>query len=195
MTCISSGVHRVHGVQLARSLSNLRSPTLFRRAFAMYGAFLHSDYYAPSDCLQGLGVSLGIAPFLLSTLLRIPFRRSRVRHGGRWYWNDGGGVFLIAPSALCGSPVSGRGRSGLPVLPSAIRPRCIASVPSHVIDAWFGCTGRHIRQGVSGWAFPEGLCTLLANHHVIPQPSATSWILAFSSWRLSGACYSPFRVV
>ena len=68
----------------------------------MYVAFLHADYYAQSDCLQGLGVSLGIFPFLLSTLLRIPFRLSRVRHGGRSYWNDGGGVLLIAPSALTG---------------------------------------------------------------------------------------------
>src|SRR5438876_10948712 len=108
--------------------------------------------------------------------------------------HDVGGVFLIAPSALCGSLVSTRGNSGLPVLPSAIRPRNIASVPYHAINSWCGCTSRHLRQGVSGWAFPEGLCTLLVNHHVIPQPSATSWILAFSSWRLSGACCSPFRV-
>ena len=28
-----------------------------------------------------------------------------------------GGVFLYAPSALCGSPVLTQGRSGLPVLP------------------------------------------------------------------------------
>ena len=32
--------------------------------------------------------------------------------------NDGGGVFLAAPSALCGSPVCIQGRPGLPVLPS-----------------------------------------------------------------------------
>ena len=56
VTSISSGFHRVHGVQLARSLSSLyRFPTLSLRAFAMYVAFPHSDYYAPSDCLQGLG--------------------------------------------------------------------------------------------------------------------------------------------
>src|SRR6266705_4206728 len=34
-------------------------PTLSLRAFAMCAAFLRSDYYAPFDCLQGLGVSLG----------------------------------------------------------------------------------------------------------------------------------------
>src|SRR5262245_36191098 len=34
-------------------------PTLSLRAFAMCAAFLHSDYYALFDCLQGLGVSYG----------------------------------------------------------------------------------------------------------------------------------------
>jgi len=56
VTSISSGFHRVHGVQLTRSLSSLsRFPTLSLRAFAMYVAFPHSDSSAPSDCLQGLG--------------------------------------------------------------------------------------------------------------------------------------------
>jgi hypothetical protein len=36
-----------------------RCPTLSLRAFAMYAAFPRSDYYAPFDCLQGLGVSSG----------------------------------------------------------------------------------------------------------------------------------------
>jgi hypothetical protein len=39
---------------------------------------------------------------------------------------------------------------------------------------------------MSGWGFPEGLCTLLANHHSISQPSTASWKLASSSRRLSG---------
>ena len=34
-------------------------PPLSLRAFAMCAAFLRSDYYAPFDCLQGLGVSYG----------------------------------------------------------------------------------------------------------------------------------------
>src|SRR5215510_15785558 len=46
-----------------------------------------------------------------------------------------------------------------------------------------------------GATFPVGLCTLQVIHHVIPQPSTTSWILAFSSWCLSGPCCSPHRVV
>src|SRR5712692_2081622 len=34
-------------------------PTLSLRPFAMYVAFLRSDYYAQFDCLEGLGVSSG----------------------------------------------------------------------------------------------------------------------------------------
>ena len=37
-----------------------------------------------------------------------------------------------------------------------------------------GVTGWHLRQGMPGSRFPVGLCTLLVNHHVIPQPSTTS---------------------
>ena len=37
----------------------------------MYVAFPRSDYYAPSDCLLGLGVFVGGLPYLLSTPLRI----------------------------------------------------------------------------------------------------------------------------
>ena len=104
VTSISPGFHHVHGVQLARSLGSLsRFPTLSLRAFAMHVAFPHSDYYAPSDCLQGLGVSLGISSLLLSTLLRIPFRLSRVHYGGRKQ-DDVGGALSMVPSALCGSP-------------------------------------------------------------------------------------------
>ena len=47
---------------------------------------------------------------------------------------------------------------------------------------------------MSGSGFPEGLCTLLVHHHAISQPSTASWILAFSSQRLSGPCYSQCRV-
>src|SRR6266851_4036467 len=75
VTSISSGFRRVHGVQLARSLSTLyRFPTLFLRAFAMYVAFPHADYYALSDCLEGLGRFGAGLPCLLSTVLCIPCR-------------------------------------------------------------------------------------------------------------------------
>jgi len=104
VTSISPGFHQVHGGQLARSLGSLyRFPTLSLRAFAMHVAFPHSDYYAPSDCLQGLGdVSAGL-PCLLSTLLYIPFRLSRVPHG-RLKQNEVGGVFISLPQPRFAAP-------------------------------------------------------------------------------------------
>ena len=53
-------------------------PTLSLRPFAMYVAFLRSDYYGQFDCLQGLGAFGTGLPYLLPTLLRIPGRLSRV---------------------------------------------------------------------------------------------------------------------
>ena len=41
------------------------------RSFALYAAFPHSDYYAESDCLQGLGISLGVSSLLLRLSLRL----------------------------------------------------------------------------------------------------------------------------
>ena len=84
-------------------------PTLSLRPFAVYVAFLRSDYYDLFDCLQGLGDFGTGLPCLLPTLLAIPFRLSRVQHGGLKQ-DDGGGVWLAAPSALCGSPVPAQGK-------------------------------------------------------------------------------------
>jgi hypothetical protein len=50
-------------------------------------------------------------PYLLPTPLDILLEASRVRHG-RLKRNEVGGVFLAAPSALCGSPVSLQGKTG-----------------------------------------------------------------------------------
>ena len=36
-------------------------PTRSLRAFAMYVAFLRSDYYGLFDCLEGLGVFVGVS--------------------------------------------------------------------------------------------------------------------------------------
>jgi hypothetical protein len=104
-------------LQLARSLSNLRSPTLYLGAFAMYVVFPHSDSYAPSDCLQGLGPFGTGLPHLRSPGLCIPFRLSRVHIEG--LSQDGlGGVLSFVPSALCGFPVVIWGKTGLPISPS-----------------------------------------------------------------------------
>ncbi len=54
-------------------------PTLSLRPFALYVAFLRSDYYGLFDCLQGLGAFGTGRPCLLPTLLDIPCRLSRVR--------------------------------------------------------------------------------------------------------------------
>ena len=122
VTSISSGFHRVHGVQLARSLSSLyRFPTLFLRAFAMYVAFPHADYYAQSDCLQGLGAFGTGLPCLLPTLLHIPFRLSRV-HSVGLKRNGVGGVLLNAPSPLWGSPIFLQGRVRLTWSPMNYHP-------------------------------------------------------------------------
>src|SRR5216684_6784151 len=83
--------------------------TVGLRPFAMYVAFLRSDYYGQFDCLQGLGDFGAGLPCLLPTLLHIPFRLSRVQCGGLKQ-DDGGGVLLAAPSALCGSPVLAQGK-------------------------------------------------------------------------------------
>ena len=80
-----------------------RFPTLSLWAFAMYVAFPHSDYYAQSDCLQGLGDFGAGLPCLLSTLLYIPFRLSRVPHGRRKQ-HAVGGVFLSLPRPRFAAP-------------------------------------------------------------------------------------------
>jgi len=70
----------------------------------MYVAFPHADYYALSDCLEGLGRFGAGLPCLLSTVLCIPCRLSRVHKVGLRQ-NGLGGVLLNAPSPLWGSPV------------------------------------------------------------------------------------------
>jgi len=122
-------------------------PPLSLRAFAMYGAFLHADYYAPSDCLSGLGVFVGISPILLSTLLHIPCRLSRVPYGG--LKQDGlGGALSTVPSALCGSPDGAWGTSRF----------------THALFHWaYGVTQcrayccRHDRFCWSGWHHRQGM--------------------------------------
>jgi len=61
-------------------------------------------------------------PSLLSTLLNIPCRLSRVRSEGLNH-DDGGGVLSFVPSALCGSPVVRWGKTGFPISPTMQWPR------------------------------------------------------------------------
>ena len=83
-------------------------PTLSLRPFAVYVAFLRSDYYGLFDCLEGLGAFGTGLPCLLPTLLPIPFRLSRVQHR-RLNRDVVGGVLFCAPSTLCGSLIFAQG--------------------------------------------------------------------------------------
>jgi len=74
-----------------------------------------------------------------------------------------GGVWSMASSALCGSPVFTQGRTGLPVSPSAKRDGYFALVFLPAVLCWFPLTGRHIKQGMSGCLFPVRLGTLRVN--------------------------------
>ena len=113
-------------------------PTLSLRAFAMCAVFPHSDYYALFDCLQGLGAFGAGLPCLLPTLLNIPCRLSRVQRVGLKR-NAVGGVFLVAPSTLCGSPVLTQGK---------FRLTCVTFCIAHMISMhWsvllpYGCSFR-----------------------------------------------------
>ena len=92
------------------------------RSFRRLGAFASSPYPAvhgfpvlrllcPIRLPAGPWSFRWGLPYLLSTLLYIPGRLSRVRHGGLKR-HTVGGVLLTAPSALCGFRVVTRGRSG-----------------------------------------------------------------------------------
>ena len=93
-------------------------------------------------------------PYLLSTLLSIPYRLSRVRHGGLRR-NAVGGVLLTAPSALCGFLVVTRGRSGLPVLLLAMHSSCIATIRTATHRLWSLVPRADISSKVcQGWHSP-----------------------------------------
>jgi hypothetical protein len=156
VTSISSGFHRVHGVQLARSLSTVyRFPTLFLRAFAMYVAFPHADYYAQSDCPQGFGRFSAGLPCLLSTVLCIPCRLSRVHRVGLKQ-NAVGGVLLNAPSPLWGSPVFLQGRVRLTWSPMRSHPMEEAWVPRCSKDTLQARQADITSKVCQGPLFPKG---------------------------------------
>jgi hypothetical protein len=108
--------------QLARSLGTLFATYLCTPYFLKLGAFAVSPrpgvpsfpgfrLLCPIRLPAGPWSLRWGLPYLLSTLLDIPGRLSRVRYGGLKR-NAVGGVFLTAPSALCGFLVVTRGRTG-----------------------------------------------------------------------------------
>src|SRR5215475_12928690 len=92
-------------------------PPLSLRVFALCAAFPRSDSYAQFDCLQGLGVSSG-SPHFYSPPSCTSLAGSPVFTVEDSKQNAVGGVLLLAPSTLCGSPGTPEGRADLPMAPS-----------------------------------------------------------------------------
>ena len=87
----------------------------------MYTAFPCADYYAPSDSSCGpwrfVGVSLTYFPLALTSLTKSPvFNMEDSTERCRWR------VSLLAPSALCGSPVFGQRVGQVDLCPLCTRP-------------------------------------------------------------------------
>jgi len=136
-------------------------PTLSLRPFAVYVAFLRSDYYDLFDCLQGLGDFGTGLPCLLPTLLAIPFRLSRVQHGGLKQ-DDGGGVWLAAPSALCGSPVPAQGKQvHLCLLPHGDGNFHVSDLTSQTSIGFRACLAGIIGKVCQGVSSPKGYARFL----------------------------------
>jgi len=148
----------------------------------VWTALPSSDYYAlsatpPSSVFQIRALTISgrrLPPSLLPIGLRIPGGASRVQQEGLKR-NALGGVFLAAPSALCGSPVFAWGSSGLPTLPVALTPHCNALVHTPTIKLWFlvywlTSQARYVRVCISRRAIHascESPWHFSAKHHVL----------------------------
>jgi len=168
-------------------------PPLSLRAFAMYVAFLPSDSYAPSDGLEGLGVFVGLSPCLLSTLLHLPCRLSRVPYGGRQP-DEGGGAWSTVPSALCGSPDGAWGQTRC--IPALFHWAYGAPGVEHtsVSTVSVGLAGI-IGKVCQGHRAPKDFMRFMEIHPVVSQSSTPSWVLAFASLCLAEPCCSRHRAV
>jgi hypothetical protein len=87
-----------------------------------------------------IGVSSRVSPFLLSTLLPIPWEASRVHNEGLKR-NAVGGVLLNAPSPLWGSPIFLQGSIRLTWSPITDHPVQSLLVPTLLITHISGSTG------------------------------------------------------
>ena len=110
--CPFRQLHGVHRGQLAHSLTtfvpfSLPSPSGPSPCMELSSIRTTMPHLTACRALES---SLGISPFLLSTLLHIPCRLSRVPYGG--LKQDGlGGALSTVPSALCGSPDGAWGKT------------------------------------------------------------------------------------
>ena len=159
----------------------------------VYVAFPRADYYAPSDTPRWHRAFVRRYPRTTSPLLFPSTEASPV-----FVMEDASGMMQVAccwrPQPFSTAPQSPY-RGGQVDLYRHNTTTLCSGPYSGVAPTIAGVTGWPRRQGMPGAPVPEGLCTLLVNHHVIPQPSTTSWRLVSSAWCLSGVCCSRHRVV
>ena len=121
-----------------------------------------------------VGVSLPSFPLLCTSFRKLPV----------FVMEDASGMMQVAccwrPHPRSAAPQSAyRGRQ-VDLYGHDKEEHC-AGPYSGVAPTIAGGTGWHLRQGMPGAPFPVGLCTLQVMHHVIPQPSTTSWRLVSSA--------------
>jgi len=128
--------------------------SFFYSSVLVWTAFPSSDYYALSATSPGIGISYGVAPFLLPIFLTILGEASRVRCVGLMQ-DAVGGVFSACPiTALCGFPVPIQGKQvDLYHLPhisywNVRRSLCSAFSAGFELD-WLTCEARYVRVGLS----------------------------------------------
>ena len=127
-----------------------------------------------------------LPPSLLPIDLRTPGEASRVQHVGLKR-NAVGGGFLLAPSALCGSPTLTWCRTGSSMLPCAIARRAIASAHTSTREQWFLAPLADISSKIcQGLHSPKGYARFLRITMALLSQAPQSWELASPSWRLLG---------
>src|SRR5262249_37271540 len=123
--------------------------------------------------------------YLLPPLLHIHYGLSRVKQV-RLQRHAVGGALLVAPSALCGSPVLAQGKTGLPVLPSAMDAMQSLSVHTAAVTGGFW-----LPLLTSPAKYVRGLIPRRAMRASCESPWRVS-----AKHRISGACFpltTPFR--
>jgi hypothetical protein len=119
-----------------------------------------------------------VSPFLLSTLLAIPCRLSRVHYRGLKQ-NAVGGVLPNAPSTLCGFPTVTQGSAGLPVSLRACRTCTCSQSYFQSCPAWFQLSwltyqARYVRVQV-----PVGRIRARCLSVRLPNPPVRTVLAAF----------------
>jgi hypothetical protein len=121
-------------------------------------------------CMRALAFRWGLP----SLLLHSPYHPSRRLPCSPWKTQtarDRWRVSLLAPSALCGSPVCGQRVSRLTAATAVPVSGGQRSLLTALVSAcrfdWLTCETREVRASVP----PQGFPTLQVMHHIVPQPS------------------------